>query len=109
MRPQTFVFRILVFLMMGMALYFNLQKSLEAQTTNAQQWSQLYEGMSTSTSRGGEAVGNLPLQQSRGEKRIPQQMDRQAEIPSAFSEQDTSLFKKIVTSDLEKKLQPQLN
>ena len=110
MRPQTFVFRILVFLMMGMVLYFNLQKSLEAQTTNAQQWSQLYEGMSSSTSLGGEgAVGNLPLQQSRGEKRIPQQVDRQAEIPSAFREQDTSLFKKIVISDLEKKLQPQLN
>ncbi|MDP6094327.1 MAG: hypothetical protein QF537_20530, partial [SAR324 cluster bacterium] len=83
MRPQTFVFRILVFLMMGMVLYFNLQKSLEAQTTNAQQWSQLYEGMSSSTSLSGEgAVGNLPLQQSRGEKRIPQQVDRQAEIPS---------------------------
>ena len=113
MSPKLTASGILAFIFLGVLIHPCFNLSLRAQTTSAQQWSQLYEGMSanTQTETGeGSSPGNLIFQQSQERVSVPRQ------VPERQTERSTSRMGKPVTGDrqrvisnLEIKLQPYLN
>ena len=113
MSPKSTASGILAFIFLGVLIHPCFNLSLRAQTTSAQQWSQLYEGMSanTQTETGeGSSPGNLIFQQSQERVSVPRQ------VPERQTERSTSRMGKVVTGDrqrvisnLEIKLQPYLN
>ena len=113
MSPKSTASGILAFIFLGVLIHPCFNLSLRAQTTSAQQWSQLYEGMSanTQTETGeGSSPGNLIFQQSQERVSVPRQ------VPERQTERSTSRMGKAVTGDrqrvisnLEIKLQPYLN
>ena len=113
MSPKLTASGILAFIFLGVLIHPCFNLSLRAQTTSAQQWSQLYEGMSanTQTETGeGSSPGNLIFQQSQERVSVPRQ------VPERQTERSTSRIEKFVTGDrqrvisnLEIKLQPYLN
>ena len=113
MSPKLTASGILAFIFLGVLIHPCFNLSLRAQTTSAQQWSQLYEGMSanTQTETGeGSSPGNLIFQQSQERVSVPRQ------VPERQTERSTSRMGKAVVGDrqrvisnLEIKLQPYLN
>ena len=113
MSPKSTASGILAFIFLGVLIHPCFNLSLRAQTTSAQQWSQLYEGMSanTQTETGeGSSPGNLIFQQSQERVSVPRQ------VPERQTERSTSRMGKAVVGDrqrvisnLEIKLQPYLN
>ena len=113
MSPKSKVSGILAFIFLGVLIHPCFNLSLRAQTTSAQQWSQLYEGMSGNTqieTGEGSSSGNLIFQQSQERVSVPRQ------VPERQTERSTSSMGKPVTGDrqrvisnLEIKLQPYLN
>ena len=113
MSPKSTASGILAFIFLGVLIHPCFNLSLRAQTTSAQQWSQLYEGMSanTQTETGeGSSPGNLIFQQSQERVSVPRQ------VPERQTERSTSRMGKAVVGDrqrvisnLEQKLQPYLN
>ena len=113
MSPKSTASGILAFIFLGVLIHPCFNLSLRAQTTSAQQWSQLYEGMSANTqieTGEGSSPGNLIFQQSQERVSVPRQ------VPERQTERSTSRMGKAVTGDrqrvisnLEIKLQPYLN
>ena len=113
MSPKSTASGILAFIFLGVLIHPCFNLSLRAQTTSAQQWSQLYEGMSANTqieTGKGSSPGNLIFQQSQERVSVPRQ------VPERQTERSTSRMGKAVVGDrqrvisnLEIKLQPYLN
>ena len=113
MSPKSKLSGILAFIILGVLIHPCFNLSLRAQTTSAQQWTQLYEGMSANTqieTGEGSSPGNLIFQQSQERVSVPRQ------VPERQTERSTSSMGKPVTGDrqrvisnLEIKLQPYLN
>ena len=113
MSPKLTASGILAFIFLGVLIHPCFNLSLRAQTTSAQQWSQLYEGMSANTqieTGQGSSPGNLIFQQSQERVSVPRQ------VPERQTERSTSRMGKAVVGDrqrvisnLEIKLQPYLN
>ena len=113
MSPKSTASGILAFIFLGVLIHPCFNLSLRAQTTSAQQWSQLYEGMSSNTqieTGEGSSPGNLIFQQSQERVSVPRQ------VPERQTERSTSRMGKAVVGDrqrvisnLEIKLQPYLN
>ena len=76
MSPKSKLSDILTFIIFGVLIHPCFNLSLKAQTTSAQQWTQLYEGMSSNTqieSGEGSSPGNQIFQQSQERVRVPGQ------------------------------------
>ena len=113
MSPKSKVSGILAFIILGVLIHPCFNLSLRAQTTSAQQWTQLYEGMSSNTqieTGEGSSPGNLIFQQSQERVRVPRQVsDRQTERPTSSMGKPMTGDRQRVISNLEIKLQPYLN
>ena len=113
MSPKLTASGILAFIFLGVLIHPCFNLSLRAQTTSAQQWSQLYEGMSanTQTETGeGSSPGNLIFQQSQERVSVPRQVpERQTERSTSRIEKSVTGDRQRVISNLEIKLQPYLN
>ena len=76
MSPKSKLSGILAFIILGVLIHPCFNLSLRAQTTSAQQWTQLYEGMSSNTqieSGEGSSPGNQIFQHSQERVRVPGQ------------------------------------
>ena len=113
MSPKSKVSGILAFIILGVLIHPCFNLSLRAQTTSAQQWTQLYEGMSANTqiaTSEGSSPGNLLFQQSQERVRFPVQVsERQIDKSDPRIEGLVITERQRVISNLEQKLQPYLN
>ena len=104
---------ILAFIFLGVLIHPCFNLSLRAQTTSAQQWTQLYEGMSANTqieTGEGSSPGNLIFQQSQERVSVPRQVsERQTERSTSSMGKPVTGDRQRVISNLEIKLQPYLN
>jgi len=113
MSPKLTASGILAFIFLGVLIHPCFNLSLRAQTTSAQQWSQLYEGMSANTqieTGEGSSPGNLIFQQSQERVSVPRQVsERQTERSTSSMGKPVTGDRQRVISNLEIKLQPYLN
>ena len=113
MSPKSKLSGILAFIILGVLIHPCFNLSLRAQTTSAQQWTQLYEGMSSNTqieSGEGSSPGNQIFQQSQERVRVPGQApERQIDKSDPRIEGLAITERQRVISNLEQKLQPYLN
>ena len=113
MSPKSKVSGILAFIILGVLIHPCFNLSLRAQTTSAQQWTQLYEGMSANTqieTGEGSSPGNLIFQQSQERVSVPRQVsERQTERSTSSMGKPVTGDRQRVISNLEIKLQPYLN
>ena len=113
MSPKSKLSGILAFIILGVLIHPCFNLSLRAQTTSAQQWTQLYEGMSSNTqieTGEGSSPGNQIFQQSQERVRVPGQVpERQIDKSDSRIEGLAITERQRVISNLEQKLQPYLN
>ena len=113
MSPKSKLSGILAFIILGVLIHPCFNLSLRAQTTSAQQWTQLYEGMSSNTqieSDEDSSPGNQIFQQSQERVRVPGQFpERQIDKSDPRIEGLAITERQRVISNLEQKLQPYLN
>ena len=113
MSPKSTASGILAFIFLGVLIHPCFNLSLRAQTTSAQQWTQLYEGMSANTqieTGKGSSPGNLIFQQSQERVSVPRQVsERQTERSTSSMGKPVKGDRQRVISNLEIKLQPYLN
>ena len=99
MSPKSKLSDILALIILGVLIHPCLNFPLKAQTTSAQQWTQLYEGLSANTqieTGEGSSPGNLKLQQSQEQVSVPRQ------VPKRQTERSTSRMGKPVTGNLQR-------
>ena len=113
MSPKSKLSGFLAFIILGVLIHPCFNLSLRAQTTSAQQWTQLYEGMSSNTqieTGEGSSPGNQIFQQSQERLRVPGQApERQIDKSDPRIEGLAITERQRVISNLEQKLQPYLN